>query len=330
MPFVSRPRSSGRRATPVEKADPNLEAVIARAFQQAVNQFRQGVTTPIVADAIRQSVEAALRALPTGGFIGDLQPIVDGIVREIIKSGRAEATALNMANRRVGLNFAFDVADPRAVEWARLRAGELVKGVTDEIEQIIQDTIAETLEGNISVTEAQRRIRRTIGLHERWQKAVNNTHARLVKQNLASGMTEEQALQAAQTAAEKYQERLIRARAKNIARTEVATAQNEGRWQAWQQAGDAGYVNMKTAMKEWRTAPEFVSSKTVVCPYCAPLDGKRIPVDQNFYTGLRSRPEVKMPPAHPSCRCRAVLITPSFADIERMVLEAREKERRAG
>lgn len=327
MPFVSRQPRPRRTPQPVEKAAPlnALEQAIQRAYTEAVRQFAAGINTPIVADAIRQSIEATLRALPTGSIIGDLQPIADAIVREIIRAGREETRAVS---RSVGFNLRFDEADPRAVAWAQQRAGELVKGVTDEVEQVIRETVTDAIDGRISVQQAQRRIQRVIGLHPRWQKAVDNTYARLIKQNLASGMTEEQATRAAQLASEKYQQRLIRARAKNIARTEVATAQNEGRWQAWQQAADDRIVNIQTAMKEWRTAPEFVSSRTQVCPICLPLDGKRIPVNENFQTGLRSQPDgIKMPPAHPSCRCRAVLITPSFSEIERRVLEARERER---
>jgi hypothetical protein len=323
MPFVRRSSSQASR-TPVNKAGDmtSVERALARAYAEAVRLFREGVNTQRVADAIRQSVSATLQALPTGSLIGDLRPIVDALVKEIIKSGKAEASATP-----VGMRFRFDEADPRATQWALERAGQLVKDISDEVEQIISETVADAVEGNISVAEAQRRIARQVGLHERWRKAVENTNARLMKQFLASGMTVEQATLQAQKASEKYQERLIRARSKNIARTEIATAQNEGRWVAWQQAGDAGLVNLKTSMKEWRTAPEFVSSKTIVCDICAPLDGKRIPVDENFQTGLRAHPDgIKMPPAHPSCRCRAVLVPLSFSEIEARVLEARRQE----
>jgi hypothetical protein len=323
MPFVRRAKQK-TASTPVEKAGGELTSVeraLAQAYAQAVQMFRNGVLTPQVADAIRQSVAATLRALPTGSLIGDLRPIVDALVKEIIKTGKAEAAA------SAGFRIRFDEADPRATQWALERAGRLVKDITDEVEGIIQEIVADAVEGDISIAEAQRRIRRNVGLHERWRKAVENTHARLLKQFRDSGLTEQQAIEQAQKAAEKYQDRLIRARAKNIARTEIATAQNEGRWVAWQQAGDAGLVNLQTSMKEWRTAPEFVSSRTVVCQICAPLDGKRIPVDENFQTGLRAHPDgIKMPPAHPSCRCRAVLVPLSFSEIEARLAEARRQE----
>lgn len=322
MPFVRRAAQKTVR-TPVEKAGDltSVERELARAYAQAVQLFRNGIGTPQVADAIRQSITATLRALPTGALIGDLRPMVDALVKEIIKTGKAEAGV------SAGFRLRFDEADPRATQWALERAGKLVKDISDEVEEIISEVVADAVEGNISVAEAQRRIRRNVGLHERWRKAVENSHRRLLKQFRDSGMTEQQAQDQAQKAAEKYQDRLIRARAKNIARTEVATAQNEGRWVAWQQAGDAGLVNLKGSMKEWRTAPEFVSSRTIVCQICAPLDGKRVPVDQNFQTGLRTQPDgIKMPPAHPSCRCRAVLVPLSFAEIEARLTEARRQE----
>jgi hypothetical protein len=333
--FVSFPsRQPKRRPTvvaddTVEKAgesasNPALERAIVNAYLQAVQQFRNGIDTSRVADAIRTSIEATLKALPTGGLISDMRPIVDGIVKEIIASSRKEAKSL-----QVGVRGVFDVTDTRAVQWATERAGELVKDVTDEVVELIQDTVEDVLEGNISVAEAQKRLRRQVGLHERWRKAVENSYARTLESYRKSGMTEDDARLAAQKASEKYQDRLVKARAKNIARTEVATAQNEGRWQAWQEAQDVGLVDLNKSWKEWRTAPEFVSSKTVVCAICAPLDGKRIPVNDNFQTGLRSQPDgIKMPPAHPSCRCRAVLVTLSFEEIERRVMEQRRREAR--
>lgn len=303
-------------------SNPALERAIVNAYLQAVQQFRNGIDTARVADAIRTSIEATLSALPTGGLIADMRPIVDGIVKEIVASSRKEAKAV-----QVGVRGVFDVTDTRAVQWATERAGTLVKDVTDEVVNLIQDTVEDVLEGNISVSDAQKLLRRQVGLHERWRKAVENSYLRTLESYRKSGMTEEEAKLAAQKASEKYQDRLIKARAKNIARTEVATAQNEGRWQAWQDAQDANLVDLSKAWKEWRTAPEFVSSKMVVCAICAPLDGKRIPVNENFQTGLRSQPDgIKMPPAHPSCRCRAVLVTLSFEEIERRVNESRRRE----
>lgn len=322
MPFIRRSSQPAKRSTVAKAGElSSVEQAVARAYAEAVRQFREGINTARVADAIRQSVNASLNALPTGSIIGDLRPIVDALVKEIIKAGRAEAGA------SAGFKLRFNDADPRATQWAMERAGQLVKGVSDEVEELINDVVTQAVDGKISVREAQRRLQRTVGLHPRWQQAVNNTHSRLVKGFIASGLSEEDAQAQAQQASQKYQDRLVRARSKNIARTEIATAQNEGRWVAWQQADDAGLVKLDNSVKEWRTAPEFVSSKTVVCPICAPLDGKRIPVNENFQTGLRAHPDgIKMPPAHPSCRCRAVLVTKSFAEIEAQVLEARRKE----
>ena len=278
--------------------------------------------TARIASAIRTSIESTLKALPTGGMISDMQSVVDAIVKEVVSASRAEASSL-----KIGIQGGFEITDTRAVKWATQRAGELVRDISEETQSIIREAVEDVLEGNISVAEAQKRIRRTVGLHDRWRKAVDNTFKRTLNSYIKSGMTESDALIAAQKASEKYQERLVKARAKNIARTEVATAQNEGRYQAWQEAEQAGFIDLNKSYKEWRTAPEFVSSKTLVCPICAPLDGKRIPVNENFMTGMRNQPDgIKMPPAHPSCRCRAVLMGLSFEEIERRVLEQRRRE----
>ena len=80
------------------------------------------------------------------------------------------------------------------------------------------------------------------------------------------------------------------------------TAANEGRFIAWQQAGDNGLVDLSTAYKEWIAEADS-------CPDCADVDGLFAPVDEPF-------PDVDemMPPAHPSCRCTAVLVPADQVD----------------
>ena len=74
-------------------------------------------------------------------------------------------------------------------------------------------------------------------------------------------------------------------RAEMIAVTEVTRAYALGNMAAWEASG----VVQK---KEWAVARD-----ELVCPYCSPLNGKRVGLDETF-DGV-----VYNPPLHPRCRC---------------------------
>jgi SPP1 gp7 family putative phage head morphogenesis protein len=83
-----------------------------------------------------------------------------------------------------------------------------------------------------------------------------------------------------------------------IARTEIQIAQNEGRYEGWKQADEAGYID-PSAMKMWVTAKD---ERT--CDVCAPLDGELAPWNGLFSIGLEA------PIVHPNCRCAMVMVPP--------------------
>jgi hypothetical protein len=294
---------------------PELEQVFARTLIDAINELRRNVGSAEVNTMIRQSVEQAIMALDAVFALTDVAGIVNLMTKEILKAGLSQAAELPAST---GIQYRFDVSDPRAIAWARSRAGQLISNITDEVRVKVGDITARLLDGEITIRQARNEIARNVGLHDRWQKAVDNSYDASVKELLDQGYDLDQAEQMAQDIADAYAKRLINTRAMNIARTELATAQNQGRYLGWQQSAEAGMFNVATTVKEWRTAPEFVSSKTEVCPICEPLDGMQAPVFEEF-------PEINilMPPAHPNCRCRAVLIPQSMDDVISQVEEAR-------
>jgi SPP1 gp7 family putative phage head morphogenesis protein len=92
--------------------------------------------------------------------------------------------------------------------------------------------------------------------------------------------------------AEKYTQKLIRTRAQTIARTETMRASNEGQAQLWRQAQEMGLLTGKE-QKVWQVADP--------CPICAPLDGERVGINEDFSVG-------QDPPLHPRCRCTFGLV----------------------
>lgn len=322
----STPRRGGRFATrtrSVSKADfrdgrfgSQIEAIMARALLDAIAQLKRGVLSVEVQAALRESVTAAIQALDELFRSTDIAPIVDFITQEVIKAGRQQVPELPT---EVRVGYTFDARDVRAEQWARARAGRLIQSVQDEVRTRVGDIVGQVFSGDLSLREARAAIERSVGLHDRWQKAVDNSYDEILQQLIDSGVDPDEAEELAQEAADKYADKLRRSRATNIARTEIATAQNQGRFLGWQQAAEQGLFDPLTTLKEWRTAPEFVSSKTEVCPICEPMDGVRVPVFAEF-----DEVGVVMPPAHPNCRCRAVLIVQPIEDVISQVQAARE------
>lgn len=88
-----------------------------------------------------------------------------------------------------------------------------------------------------------------------------------------------------------------------IARTELQMAQNMARQTGWDAAYKTGVMD-GGSKKEWLAAPAG-SRRGRPCDICAGLNGKRVQWNAAFPTGHI------MPPAHPHCRCTAVLVPPS-------------------
>jgi len=294
-----------------------FEAIFAKNLIDAIALLRRHTSIAAATASIRTSIDAAVRVMDEAFRNADIGPIVDLLTSEVIKTGAKEWAS--MPNQRA-IGYRFDSSDPRAIEWARIRGGRLITQISDEIRNKVSDVTARLLNGELSRRQAANEISRSVGLHDRWQKAVDNSYNETYNTLIGKGVDPFDAEEMAQDLADKYSARLIKARASNIARTELATAQNQGRYLGWQQAAENGLFNPDEVVKEWRTAPEFVSSKTEVCPICEPLDGVQAPIWAEF-------PEVGvvMPPAHPNCRCRAVLIVTPIEQVVSFVEDARAR-----
>lgn len=322
MPFHTHPARRRTGRTDVRKASigdgpygAELEAIFARTLLEAINQLKQHLSTGEVEAAIRTSIDDAVRALDAVFAELDVSALVDAMTSEIVKAGLEQVPILP---NKSGIRFSFNTSDPRAIQWARKRAGQLIVQVGDETVTLVRGVTARLLNGEITLRAAKGEISRNVGLFEKWQKAVDNSYEETLQRLLDEGYDIDDAESMAAGVADKYSQRLVKVRASNIARTELATAQNQGRYLGWQQAAEQGLFDPDDVMKEWRTAPEFVSSKTEVCPICEPLDGLQAFIWDEFPdTG------VLMPPIHPNCRCRAVLIVSPIEDVIARVEAAR-------
>lgn len=198
---------------------------------------------------------------------------------------------------------ALQYLDSRATFFAQTRSAQLVREIDDSNRLAIRSIITDSFKIPVTTDETARRLEQVVGLHTRWANAVlrfkDENYARMIRE----GMDPIQAAGAASKMAAQYRNYLIKRRALMIARTEIQQAQNLARQAAWNAGSETGEVDPQ-AMKEWVTAPRG-SRYGPPCPICMELRGTRVPWNGLFANGF------PMPPAHPHCRCTAVLVPPT-------------------
>ena len=191
--------------------------------------------------------------------------------------------------------FLYNPQSELAQEFIRQRGAFFVKNIIHEQEKALQAATLHALNLNNAMTadDLSRLLRPMIGL-TRPQAIANTNHYNAVYlSGLKAGAGEKAATKKARESTVRYAHRQERYRAITIARTELATAYNQGGYGATLDAQAQGYIGY--CAKIWLTADD-----ERVCPECGGLDGKSVNIDEKFSNG------VDLPPAHPNCRCGVI------------------------
>ena len=134
-------------------------------------------------------------------------------------------------------------------------------------------------------------------------ESYTNTTVEAIGKAIEDGLAEGLNLGAVEEGIRKVFEYADNTRADMLARTEVYRVTNSAARDAWKQTGVVKTIKWKTAEDE----------KT--CPFCAPLDGKIIGINDVFFkngdtvegedgkTFVLDYEDVGNPPLHPNCRC---------------------------
>jgi len=185
------------------------------------------------------------------------------------------------------VDFRFDGRNPHAQAAAAGQAAAYVQRVSDETREAIRALIVRSIREGVTVAETAKLIRSVVGLNSRGAGAVLTYYKRLV----AAGTVPARA----QALADKYAAKLLRARAKTIARTEVMSALNAGALEQARQRTAAGLF--RNPHKRWVQTPDDFDD---VCDSLAALEP--IPLERPFPGGVMA------PPRHPNCRCSLSIV----------------------
>jgi SPP1 gp7 family putative phage head morphogenesis protein len=195
------------------------------------------------------------------------------------------------------VGWRFDSKNEMAQAYASRQAARYVTRVSAETKAGLQGIIAKSVREGINARDTAKLIRSSVGLNGPQGAAVNNYYNNLIARGTDTGR--------AWKLADKYSDKLLKVRAKTIARTEIMGALNGGALEQARQRRDAGlFLN---PMKKWK-----ITKDEVTCRICRPLEGQVRPLEVAFSTGVLT------PPTHPNCRC-----TLSFFDAVDAVAEDR-------
>jgi hypothetical protein len=185
------------------------------------------------------------------------------------------------------LNWDFPAMTDRVEKWIESRGGELIVRLSEQQQTAARNVIRRmVVDQGSGVDELAKVLRPVVGLTPRDANAVMKMREDLLARGVEKRVVDHQT--------GNYSGYLHRRRAQTIARTEIASAINEGHIQGFVQAQEDGVLT-KPVQKVWHTAED-----EFVCERCGPMNDQSVSLADSFSTpdGPLDRP-----PMHPNCRC---------------------------
>ncbi len=222
----------------------------------------------------------------------------------------ARTRGFQLRPAKVVQDLHFDLVNPEAVRWAKQASSKLIANISKETREAIRVIIMRAFTEGIPVDQLTRMLMPMIGLTDQSTHAVLNLRRAMIGYKDIQGRMiggPGRKIWAGKTAIRvplegasqelilkrmrEYSGRLLRQRARMIARTETIGASNEGQRLLWKQAVGRGLLNEDMG-REWITTPD-----ERLCYICESLHGEVVGLDEPFSVGVIG------PPAHVGCRC---------------------------
>lgn len=259
------------------------EPAIRRAFETAIKDIRDGAKLTALRDALRRGdIEGAVAAV-------EIDNAAFNDMRAAILNAYGQTGAATINNQTwiypdgTKAVVRWNMASPRAEEYARQIGTGLITNITSDMENAIRDTIADGYAFGRGFDRIARDIvgrvgpsgQRTggiVGLSRTQAQWLASMRAKLASGDYAGALdmkllkdkrlramlekaiAEKRSLSAAQIAKieQNYQRNALMNRGLTIARTEVQKAIEEGKYEAWKQGLEKTGVPERFVIREWR------------------------------------------------------------------------------
>jgi len=260
-----------------------LEREMVRAILDEIRALQGSVKLQEIAQVLDvaspDEVLQLLNAQGTAGIGVSLEPkIVDGA-----------AAGAKIAAKELGKVVVLDMRRPHFQRWLKDHMGELIKQTTGTSMRALRATLTDGINRGRHPMRLAKDLKQSIGLTEPHAKAVDKLRAKLEADGVSAARADKQV--------ERYRQKLLRHRARNIARTESMQSLSHGRQALWEQlTADDAWPGDKPPKKSWLT-----SEDEATCPICAPMNNVTVEINETWSIGEPAF-------AHPSCRCTASLV----------------------
>ncbi|BEV43922.1 phage minor head protein [Afipia carboxidovorans] len=315
----------------IEELIARLEPTLRRAFQQAIDDWRRNVDLDALAAALRRGdIEAGIRA-------ANIQPAALNGFLTAREAAFEAAGAAELSSLR--LNIIFNARHLRGEQQLSRYGAQFVQAVSDDTKAMLRTSLTDSLSRGQGAKAAARGIRDMIGLTDSQAGWAINLRHKL--ENDPKGLLSEfaaggyklrdkrldgivrRAVKAEKPIAagdiEKivtaYQNRAIRWRSENIARTETLRAVQAGNFEAYQQAVEGGKITAQNVRKVWNSAHDKRVRHTH-----RELDGESVGLNELFVSPSGASLRYPLDPNAPleetvNCRCNLTYRIDHLANI---------------
>ncbi len=188
--------------------------------------------------------------------------------------------------------ISLSLANPKAVEWAKVHAAESTQGIDEEVRLKIRDRVSRAVAAGMHPREIAKEIAPWLKLTDTEMQQVTTHREELLAKGYKGERLEKAIL--------RYSQKLLKDRAELIAQTEMGRAHSRGQESIWQQAVAHGHLNPQVTRREW-----MIARDEHTCDHCLSMDGKRARINESFQTPLGP---IQGPPLHDGCRCCTGLV----------------------
>lgn len=210
-----------------------------------------------------------------------------------------------VAKAEIGIDIVVPI-NPYSEKWIRSRSAQLVVDISNGQRERLRSLLARNFERGIrpeaGIEGIEEILRGTLYSEMDITAGLTETQSQWVVRRQDLMIAQGTPPSVARLRVKEFADRLLRTRAKTIARTETVDAHTKGLEDSWQLAQDNGLMPEGTE-KVWIS---FLDNRT--SEICEELHDVAVPVGQPFessYVGSIDRP-----PAHPNCRSTMILRFP--------------------
>jgi hypothetical protein len=286
-----KPRKVPRTYARVRALSNTMSKAVTIDLVKGITTFRKRVSPDDLMKAwATRSYGHLMATIPWDKLPDDLGPATSKIAESLNMAG---SRTINLLPSPTQDTLRWDFNNPNIRNYLNEVTGRLIVNIRSDTMGTVQRAVQRSFTHGASVRDVSKQIKDTIGLHPIYENAVINYELKMRASGLPSDTIEQRV--------DAYSDRLLEARAKTVAKTEVRQATNYGQLSVWQQAQQQGLID-KGSKKVWVTCKECITKTPSPCDLCAPMDGEE--VDIGDYWTLDDGTVCETPSdAHPNCNC---------------------------